>query len=206
MKFRAFPPAPTVKLPGRSAMCLCYSSIRLSKLIMDAGNLRFWQVGKSRTPEAFGCPFPHHVSTAGGHHTQLGWDERLGRYKLVTASNCERTKMRRDDPMCSDVRGTPFGLLATGPRLSPIAPPSSLPDLATTWGYEISSVYHGGIVEHEVKPGARLTPSKEGRLTWRFCLPRNQTSGLDPRSRQHLSLRPHETGNQAVCEQLSPRP
>ena len=74
-----------------------------------------------------------------------------------------------------------------------------LTDPTTTWEYEISSAYHGSIVEREVKPGTRPTPSKEGRLTWRLCLTLNQTSGSDPRSRQHPFLRPHKSGNPAVC-------
>ena len=75
-------------------------------------------------------------------------------------------------------------------------------DPTATWEYEISSAYHGSIVERVVKPGARPTPSKEGGSIWRIYPTRNQTSGSDPRSCKHPFLRPHKTGTPAVCEQL----
>ena len=75
-------------------------------------------------------------------------------------------------------------------------------DKTKTWDCETSSVYHGRTVEHGAKPGVKPTPLKEGRLTWRLCPARNQTSGSNPRSRQHLFLRAHKTGNPAVCEKL----
>ena len=77
-----------------------------------------------------------------------------------------------------------------------------LTDPTTTWEYETSSVYHGSTVEREVKPGMRPTLLKEDRLTWQVCPTHNQTSGSDPRSCQLPFLRPHKTGNPAVCEQL----
>ena len=76
-----------------------------------------------------------------------------------------------------------------------------LPDLTTTWGYEISSAYRGSTAEREAKPGARPISSKEGWSTLQVCLARNQTSGSNPRSPQRLFLRPHKT-EPAVCGRL----
>ena len=85
-----------------------------------------------------------------------------------------------------------------------IIPPSTpvYADLATTRNFKISSADHLSIVERETKSRARPTPSEGVVLIWRLCLTRNQTSGSDPQSCQHLFLLLHKNGNPTVRKQL----